>query len=237
MSRRSKPRQSSQSEQSEQSGKSGHRHLARRLTQLYGGLVLYGASSALLVRSGLGLEPWNVLHQGLAERTGLSMGMVLTLLGAAVLLLWIPLRQRPGLGTVSNVLVIGAAMDATLAVLPDAHGWALRIAMMAAGIVLNGAATGLYIAARFGPGPRDGLMTGLNQRTGLSVRLVRTAVEITVVLTGFALGGTVGVGTLLYAVSIGPLAQVFLRVFAVPPAPGGSTVVAAGQPRRAILRR
>ncbi|MFH9818001.1 YitT family protein [Streptomyces sp. NPDC017230] len=237
MSRRSRPRQSSQSEQSEQSGKSGHRHLARRLTQLYGGLVLYGASSALLVRSGLGLEPWNVLHQGLAERTGLSMGMVLTLLGAAVLLLWIPLRQRPGLGTVSNVLVIGAAMDATLAVLPDAHGWALRIAMMAAGIVLNGAATGLYIAARFGPGPRDGLMTGLNQRTGLSVRLVRTAVEITVVLTGFALGGTVGVGTLLYAVSIGPLAQVFLRVFAVPPAPGGSTVVAAGQPRRAILRR
>ncbi|MDG9727936.1 MULTISPECIES: membrane protein YczE [unclassified Streptomyces] len=237
MSRQSKPRQSSQSEQSEQSGKSGHRHLARRLTQLYGGLVLYGASSALLVRSGLGLEPWNVLHQGLAERTGLSMGMVLTLLGAAVLLLWIPLRQRPGLGTVSNVLVIGAAMDATLAVLPDAHGWALRIAMMAAGIVLNGAATGLYIAARFGPGPRDGLMTGLNQRTGLSVRLVRTAVEITVVLTGFALGGTVGVGTLLYAVSIGPLAQVFLRVFAVPPAPGGSTVVAAGQPRRAILRR
>ncbi|OSC47030.1 hypothetical protein B5181_42415, partial [Streptomyces sp. 4F] len=111
--------------------------------------------------------------------------------GAVVLLLWIPLRQRPGLGTVSNVLVIGAAMDATLAVVPDAHGWALRIAAMAAGIVLNGAATGLYIAARFGPGPRDGLMTGLNRRTGLSVRLVRTAVEITVVVTGFALGGTV----------------------------------------------
>ncbi|MER7053872.1 hypothetical protein [Streptomyces sp. NPDC000351] len=220
-----------------QSGQSGHRHLARRLTQLYGGLVLYGASSALLVGSGLGLEPWNVLHQGLAERTGLSMGVVLTLLGAAVLLLWIPLRQRPGLGTVSNVLVIGAAMDATLAVVPDAHGWTSRIAMMTAGIVLNGAATGLYIAARFGPGPRDGLMTGLNQRTGLSVRLVRTAVEITVVLTGFALGGTVGVGTLLYAVAIGPLAQVFLRVFAVPPAPGGSTVVAAGRPRGAILRR
>ncbi len=199
--------------------------------------MLYGASSALLVRSGLGLEPWNVLHQGLAERTGLSMGVVLTLLGAAVLLLWIPLRQRPGLGTISNVLVIGAAMDATLAFVPDAHGWTPRITMMVAGIVLNGAATGLYIAARFGPGPRDGLMTGLNQRTGLSVRLVRTAVEITVVVTGFALGGTVGAGTLLYAVTIGPLAQVFLRVFAVPSASGGSTVVATGQSRRAILRR
>nr|WP_202558146.1 hypothetical protein [Streptomyces sp. SID5789] len=207
------------------------------MTQLYGGLALYGASSALLVRSGLGLEPWNVLHQGLAERTGLSMGVVLTVLGAAVLLLWIPLRQRPGLGTVSNVLVIGAAMDATLSVLPDAQGLPLRIAAMVGGIVLNGAATGLYIAARFGPGPRDGLMTGLNRRTGLSVRLVRTAVEITVVVTGFALGGTVGLGTLLYAMSIGPLAQVFLRVFAVLPAPSGSTVVAAGEPRRAILRR
>ncbi|MFG2678609.1 YitT family protein [Streptomyces sp. NPDC048392] len=213
------------------------RRLARRLTQLYGGLVLYGASSALLVRSGLGLEPWNVLHQGLAEHTGLSMGVVLTILGAAVLLLWIPLRQRPGLGTVSNVLVIGAAMDATLTVAPDAHGWTPRIAMTAAGIVLNGAATGLYIAARFGPGPRDGLMTGLNQRTGLSVRLVRTAVEITVVVTGFALGGTVGPGTLLYAVSIGPLAQVFLRAFAVPPAPEVSTVAATGRPGRAILPR
>jgi uncharacterized membrane protein YczE len=212
-------------------------HLPRRLVQLYGGLALYGASSALLVRSGLGLEPWNVLHQGLAERTGLSMGVVLTAVGALVLLLWIPLRQRPGLGTVSNVLVIGAVMDATLAVLPDAHGWAPRVLAMAGGIVLNGAATGLYIAARFGPGPRDGLMTGLNRRTGVSVRLVRTALEITVVLTGFVLGGTVGIGTLLYAVAIGPLAQVFLRVFAVPRASGGSTVVAVGQPRTAILRR
>lgn len=205
--------------------------------QLYGGLALYGASSALLIRSGLGLEPWNVLHEGLAERTGLSIGVVLTLVGAAVLLLWIPLRQRPGLGTVSNVLVIGAAMDATLAVVPDAHGLAVRISLMAAGIVLNGAATGLYIAARFGPGPRDGLMTGLNRRTGWSIRSVRTVVEITVVVTGFLLGGTVGVGTLLYAVSIGPLAQVFLRVFAVPTASDGSTVVATGQPRGAILRR
>lgn len=211
-------------------------HLARRLFQLYAGLALYGASSALLVRSGLGLEPWNVLHQGLSERTGLSMGLVLTIVGATVLLLWIPLRQRPGLGTVSNVLVIGAAMDATLAVVPDAHGLPARVAFMVAGIVLNGAATGLYIAARFGPGPRDGLMTGLHQRTGVSIRVVRTAIEITVVATGFILGGTVGVGTLLYAVAIGPLAQLFLRVFAVPSASDGSTVVATGQPRGAILR-
>ncbi|MEV5190545.1 YczE/YyaS/YitT family protein [Streptomyces werraensis] len=212
----------------------GERHVVRRLFQLYAGLALYGASSALLVRSGLGLEPWNVLHQGLSERTGLSMGVVLTAVGALVLLLWIPLRQRPGLGTVSNVLVIGVAMDATLAVVPDAHGMAVRMALMASGIVLNGAATGLYIAARFGPGPRDGLMTGLNRRTGVSVRLVRTAIEITVVVTGFVLGGTVGVGTLLYAVTIGPLAQLFLRVFAVPGE--GSTVVAGRTPRRAILR-
>ncbi|MEV5439619.1 hypothetical protein AB0K80_26955 [Streptomyces sp. NPDC052682] len=215
---------------------SKQRLLVRRLLQLYAGLALYGVSSALLVRSGLGLEPWNVLHQGLSERTGLSMGLVLTLVGAAVLLLWIPLRQRPGLGTVSNVLVIGAAMDATLALVPDAHALGVGIPLMTAGIVLNGAATGLYIAARFGSGPRDGLMTGLHQRTGLSIRLVRTAIEVTVVATGFALGGTVGVGTLLYAVSIGPLAQLFLRVFAVPPASGGSTVVATARPRGAILR-
>ncbi|MDT3725458.1 hypothetical protein ROS62_11340 [Streptomyces sp. DSM 41972] len=214
----------------------GERRLVRRLFQLYAGLALYGASSALLVRSGLGLEPWNVLHQGLSERTGLSMGVVLTALGALILLLWIPLRQRPGLGTVSNVLVIGVAMDATLAVVPDAHGTAVRVALMASGIALNGAATGLYIAARFGPGPRDGLMTGLHQRTGVSVRLVRTSIEITVVVTGFVLGGTVGVGTVLYAVAIGPLAQLFLRVFAVP-APGeGGTVVARRGRRRAILR-
>ncbi|MEU9054033.1 hypothetical protein AB0D37_27065 [Streptomyces sp. NPDC048384] len=212
------------------------RHLVRRLSQLYIGLALYGASSALLVEAGLGLEPWNVLHQGLAERTGLTIGVVSIIVGAAVLLLWIPLRQRPGLGTVSNVFVVGIAMDGTLALTPEAHTLAFQIPLLLAGILLNGVATGLYIAARFGPGPRDGLMTGLHLRTGRSIRLMRTAVEIVVVVTGFALGGTVGVGTLLYAVSIGPLAQLFLRVFAVPSASDGSAVVATGQPRRAILR-
>ncbi|MFF7392803.1 YitT family protein [Streptomyces scabiei] len=204
------------------------------MVQLYTGLALYGASSALLVRAGLGLEPWNVLHQGLAELTGLTIGVVSIVVGAAVLLLWIPLRQRPGLGTVSNVFVVGIAMDATLALVPEAHTLAVRIPLLAAGIVLNGAATGLYIAARFGPGPRDGLMTGLHRRTGRSLRLMRTAVEVAVLATGFALGGTVGVGTLLYALCIGPLAQLFLRVFAVP-SESGSTVVATGPSKRAIL--
>ncbi|MFD5080213.1 YitT family protein [Streptomyces sp. NPDC058371] len=209
----------------------------RRLIQLYAGLALYGASSALLVESGLGLEPWNVLHQGLAKLTGLTIGVVSIVVGAAVLLLWIPLRQRPGLGTVSNVFVVGIAMDGTLALVPDAHTLAVRIPLLVVGILLNGVATGLYISARFGPGPRDGLMTGLHRRTGRSIRLMRTAVELAVVATGFALGGTIGIGTVLYALAIGPLAQLFLRLFAVPPAPGGSTVVAAGQPERAILPR
>ncbi|MGW2833970.1 membrane protein YczE [Streptomyces sp. NPDC001286] len=209
----------------------------RRLIQLYAGLTLYGTSSALLVRSGLGLEPWGVLHQGLARLTGLTIGVVSIIVGAAVLLLWIPLRQRPGLGTVSNVFLIGIAMDGTLALFPDVHSLAVRLPLLVAGIVLNGVATGLYISARFGPGPRDGLMTGLHRRTGRSIRLMRTAIEVAVVATGFALGGTVGIGTLLYALSIGPLAQLFLRVFDVPSASDGSTVVAGGQPQGAILRR
>ncbi|MGW6555467.1 membrane protein YczE, partial [Streptomyces sp. NPDC055051] len=192
------------------------RHLTRRLVQLYAGLALYGISSALLVRAGLGLEPWGVLHQGLAERTGLTIGVVSIIVGAVVLLLWIPIRQRPGLGTVSNVFVIGLAMDGTLALLPDGHGLPVRIPLLVLGIVLNGVATGLYIAARFGPGPRDGLMTGLHRLTGRSIRLTRTLIEIAVVTTGFLLGGSVGVGTVLYALSIGPLAQFFLRLFAVP---------------------
>ncbi|MEU2716470.1 hypothetical protein [Streptomyces sp. NPDC007205] len=210
--------------------------LGRRLVQLYAGLALYGASAALLLRAGLGMEPWGVLHQGLAKLTGLTIGVVSIIVGAAVLLLWIPLRQRPGLGTVSNVFAVGLAMDGTLALVPDARSLAVRVLLLPAGIVLNGVATGLYISARFGPGPRDGLMTGLHRRTGRSIRLMRTGIEVVVVVTGFLLGGTVGVGTVLYAVSIGPLAQLFLRVFAVPAASGGSTVVAAATPEQVILR-
>ncbi|WP_415948457.1 YczE/YyaS/YitT family protein [Streptomyces sp. KLOTTS4A1] len=212
-------------------------HLTRRLIQLYVGLTLFGASSALLLRSGLGLEPWNVLHQGLAERTGLTIGVVSIIVGAIVLLLWIPLKQRPGLGTVSNVFVVGLAMDGTLALVPDAQGWVLRTLTMITGIVLNGVATGLYISARFGPGPRDGLMTGLNGTTGWSIRLARTCVEIAVVASGFLLGGTVGIGTVAYALAIGPLAQFFLRFFAIPDPDHGSRVVTAAPRGRAILRR
>ncbi|QKW10603.1 hypothetical protein HUT18_02640 [Streptomyces sp. NA04227] len=210
--------------------------MTRRLIQLYAGLVLFGASSGLLVVAGLGLEPWGVLHQGLAELSGVSIGLVTIVVGAVVLLLWIPIRQRPGLGTVSNVIVVGLAMDGLIAVTPEVHGLALRLAVLATGIVLNGVATGLYIAAAFGPGPRDGLMTGLNRRTGRSIRVVRTALEIAVVATGFLLGGTVGIGTVAYALAIGPLAQFFLRVFAVPSASAGSPVVAGSKPRRSILR-
>lgn len=212
------------------------RRLGRRLIQLYAGLALYGASMALLVEASLGLAPWIVLDEGLAELTGLTIGVTVILVGAVVLLLWIPLRQRPGLGTVSNVFVIGLTMDATLAAVPDARTLAVRVPLVVGGILLNGVATGLYIAARFGPGPRDGLMTGLHQRTGRSIRLIRTAIELAVVATGFVLGGTVGVGTVLYALAIGPLSQLFLRVFAVPTA-SGSTVVATGPSQRAILPR
>ncbi|MET9956749.1 hypothetical protein ABZ135_35095 [Streptomyces sp. NPDC006339] len=216
------------------------RHLTRRLVQLYAGLALYGVSSALLVRGGLGLEPWGVLHQGLAERSGLSIGVVSIVVGAVVLLLWIPIRQKPGLGTVSNVFVIGIAMDGTLALVPDADGLPAGIALMVLGILLNGLATGLYIAARFGPGPRDGLMTGLHRLTGRSIRLVRTAIEVAVVATGFLLGGSVGIGTVLYALSIGPLAQFFLRWCAVPEERGsnvqdpGSDVPAVQDPGSGI---
>ncbi|SCE67516.1 Uncharacterized membrane protein YczE [Micromonospora matsumotoense] len=192
----------------------------RRLTQLYAGLVLYGVSMAMMIRSGLGLDPWDVFHQGLARQTGLSFGTVTIAVGAAVLLLWIPLRQRPGLGTVSNVVVIGLVVDAAVALLPAGLPLAARIGLLLGGIVANGAATGLYLGARLGPGPRDGLMTGyVARRPGRSVRLVRTVIEITVLALGWLLGGTVGIGTVAYALGIGPLAQFFIPRFAVPAEP------------------
>jgi uncharacterized membrane protein YczE len=188
---------------------------ARRLVQLYIGLILYGVSAAMQVRAGLGLDPWDVLHQGLATRLDRQIGTVSILVGAVVLLGWIPLRQRPGVGTVSNVVVLGLAMNATLFLLPAQHGYPTRIAVLLSAIVLCGVATGMYISAGLGPGPRDGLMTGIPRRTGVSIRLTRTLIEVTVLGTGWLLGGSVGVGTVLYAVLIGPLAQVFLRVFRI----------------------
>jgi len=187
----------------------------RRLAQLYIGLVLYGVSAAMQVRAGLGLDPWDVLHQGLATRLDRQIGTLTILVGAVVLLGWIPLRRRPGLGTVSNVVVLGLAMNATLEVLPAQHGYPARISMLLSAIVLCGAATGMYISAGLGPGPRDGLMTGIARRTGASIRLTRTLIEVAVLASGWLLGGSVGVGTVLYAVMIGPLAQVFLRAFRI----------------------
>ena len=193
--------------------------LLRRLFQLYLGLLLYGLAAALQVRSGLGLDPWDVFHQGLAEHVGLAIGTLVIIVGGAVLLLWIPLRQRPGLGTVSNVVLIGLALNWSLQLLPEraALGW--RITELLVGVLLCGVATGMYIGARFGPGPRDGLMTGLARRTGRSIRLVRTAIEVSVLAAGWLLGGTVGVGTVLFALAIGPLAQIFLPLFDVEAGP------------------
>ncbi|WP_242454106.1 YczE/YyaS/YitT family protein [Bailinhaonella thermotolerans] len=190
------------------------RRLVRRLAGLYAGLALFGVSMALMIAAGLGLPSWDVLHQGLAARTGLPFGWIVIGVGAVVLALWIPLRQRPGLGTVSNVIVVGLAVDAASAVLPTPDHPAARAGFLLAGILLNGVATGLYIGARFGAGPRDGLMTGLAAR-GISIRAARTILELAVLAAGWALGGTAGLGTLLYAVGIGPLAQYFIRVFTV----------------------
>jgi uncharacterized membrane protein YczE len=189
--------------------------LGRRLLQLMAGLVLYGVSMALMVRSGLGLDPWDVLHYGIATWVPLSFGQVVIATGVAVLLLWVPLRQMPGIGTVANALVIGLVTDAVLGLLVAPEGLPARAAILVAGIALNGLATALYIGAQFGPGPRDGLMTGLVRRTGWSVRVVRTSIELGVVLTGWLLGGVVGVGTVAYALAIGPLVQVMLPRFVV----------------------
>ncbi|WP_456788658.1 membrane protein YczE [Cellulomonas sp. P5_C5] len=189
----------------------------RRAVQLLTGVVLYAASIAMVVDAGLGSMPWDVLTQGIVRRTGLSFGVVTLLTGFVVLACWIPLRQRPGIGTVANVVVISAMVDPFLALfggLPDGLG--VRMALAASGIVLNGLATGLYVGARLGPGPRDGLMTGLVRRTGRSVRLVRTTIEVTVVSVGWLLGGTVGFATLAYALAIGPLVHLFLARLTVP---------------------
>lgn len=184
----------------------------RRLAQLYVGLVLYGASMALQIRAGLGLDPWDVFHQGLTRHTGMTIGTASAVVGVAVLLAWIPLRNRPGIGTIANVVVIAVTVDAGLWLLPTPTSLPVRIAMMVGAVVLNAFSTVLYIGAALGPGPRDGLMTGLVVRTGLSVRLVRTSIEATVLAVGWLLGGTVGVGTVLYAFGIGPLVQLVLLI-------------------------
>lgn len=199
--------------------------LTRRLVQLFAGLVLYGVSLALLVEAGLGLDPWDVFHQGLSRRLDWSLGAVVAVVGAVVLLLWLPLRQRPGFGTVCNVIVVAISVDLALAVLPEVHGLALRLLALALGIGLNAVATAAYLGAGFGAGPRDGLMTGLVGRTGGSVRVVRTGIEVTVLVVGWVLGGDVGIGTAAYALAIGPLVHPLMPLLACGPPPARPSAV------------
>ncbi|SDF61486.1 Uncharacterized membrane protein YczE [Lentzea fradiae] len=183
---------------------------ARRVPQLVAGLWLYGASMAMQIRATLGLNPWDVLHEGLEKHTGLSFGVITAITGVLVLLTWIPLKQKPGIGTVGNVVLIAVSVDVTLALLPAPEGLLARITLMTLGIVLNAVAFAAYVGSRLGTGPRDGMVTGFCRRTGVSLRLTRTAVEVVVLGTGWLLGGTIGIGTVLYALGIGPLSQLFL---------------------------
>jgi uncharacterized membrane protein YczE len=203
--------------------------LGRRLPQLLVGLALYGASLAMMVRGALGLAPWDVLHSGFIRHVPMTIGAAVVLFSFLVLLLWIPLREKPGIGTVANALLVGLSADATLAVLAEPDSLVLRIGLTLGGLVLNALATALYIGSQFGRGPRDGLMTGFARRSGLSLRLVRTALEVAVVVVGLLLGGALGVGTVLYALAIGPLAQLMLPWCTVE-LPGVALPPSAGTP-------
>ncbi|GAA2991298.1 membrane protein [Microbacterium terrae] len=206
--------------------------MTRRVTQLLIGLVLYGVGCGLTVAAGLGVDPWTVLAQGVSLRTGVGIGWVTNIIGFLVLLLWIPLHQRPGIGTVLNILLVGTSMQALLWLLPPVSGFALQAVTLLGGILLVAVASGLYIGARFGPGPRDGLMTGLHSRFGWPIWACRAAVELSVLFAGWMLGGTVGIGTVLFAVLIGPLVHVTLPLLdtrrgsgaETPPAPSGTSI-------------
>ncbi|MEU1329630.1 hypothetical protein [Streptomyces sp. NPDC005865] len=187
-----------------------HERPLRRLPQLLLGLALYGFSLSMLVRAALGVNPWSVLYEGLAHRTPLGFGTISAVLGVLVLLLWIPLKQRPTFGTFANIAVLAVSSDLGLLALPDDLGLPARIGLLAGGVVLNGLSVAVYVGARFGPGPRDGLMTGAAALTGHSLRRVRTVIELTVLAAGWLLGGTVGAGTMVYAVAVGTVTQYFL---------------------------
>lgn len=201
--------------------------MTRRLVRLFFGLVLYGFTMAMLVESTLGLDPWDVFHEGVAKHVPLTFGQVVIVTGAVVMLFWIPLRQKPGIGTISNIIVIGLAADAGLAVLPTPDDMMARIALLVGGVVGNGLAGALYIGADLGTGPRDGVWMGLVRRTGHSIRLWRTVMELSVLVVGFVLGGTVGVGTVLYAATIGPIVQFFMTMFPTRPATRSDSVTEA----------
>lgn len=191
------------------------RRMPRRITQLLVGLFLYGIGIAFIVRGAIGAAPWDVLTQGIARHVPLTFGTITILVSIVVLLLWIPIRQKPGIGTLLNALLVGPAADVGFLSIPEVEQLWLRIAYFVIGLLVLSAATGLYIGAAFGPGPRDGLMTGLHRRTGWPIWIVRTALEVTVVVIGWLLGGNVGVGTVAFAVLVGPLCQFFMKIFAV----------------------
>lgn len=203
--------------------------LGRRLAQLVLGLCVYGFSLGLMVEGALGVAPWDVMHLAITRYVPLTLGQVVVVASFVVLLLWIPLREKPGIGTVANAFLVGLSTDGALALLPTPDELWLRVGFVLAGVVLNAVATGLYIGAQLGRGPRDGLMTGLVRRTGLSIRLVRTTLEVTVIVIGLLLGGRLGaelgLGTIAYALLIGPMAQALLPIFMVD---------LAEQPRRLV---
>ncbi|WP_127474724.1 YczE/YyaS/YitT family protein [Microbacterium sulfonylureivorans] len=184
--------------------------MTRRVIQLFVGLILYGVGCAMTVEAGLGVDPWTVLAEGLSIRTGIGIGWMANILGFFVLLLWIPLRQKPGIGTIANILLVGTSMQVVLTVFPPVTGWPAQFAVLLGGIVVVAIASGLYIGAHFGPGPRDGLMTGMHKRFGWPIFACRALVELTVLLIGWLLGGTVGIGTVLFAFLIGPLVHLAL---------------------------
>lgn len=191
----------------------------RRFTQLIVGLVLFGGGLALMVRSGLGIGPWDVLHQGLSERTGIPIGTVGIAVGVVVMLGWVPLRLRPGIGTIVNTVLVGVVLDLTMLVVDDVDGTAARWTALLVGLLVAAAGTALYIGAGLGTGPRDGLMTGWSERTGISLRVVRTTIEVSVLVGGALLGGQVGPGTVLFAFAIGPLLQYGLGRVTIPASP------------------
>ena len=184
--------------------------MPRRVIQLLVGLFLYGAGCALTIRAGLGVDPWTVFAEGLSIHTGIGIGWITNIVGFLVLLLWIPLRQKPGVGTIANILLVGTSIQFVLWIMPPVSGLWLQVVVLLAGIVTVAIASGLYIGARFGPGPRDGLMTGMNSRLGWPIWVCRALVEVTVLVIGWLLGGTVGIGTVLFAVLIGPLVHIAL---------------------------
>jgi uncharacterized membrane protein YczE len=203
--------------------------VTRRIVQLLVGLVLYGVADGLMIRAVLGVDPWTVLSQGLSIHTGLGIGLLTNIIGVFVLLLWIPLRQKPGVGTVLNILIIGPSIELGLWLVPPMTEIWAQILVFAAGLGLLAVASGLYIGARMGPGPRDGLMTGLNSRFGVPIWVARTSVELTVLVVGWILGGNVGLGTVAFALLIGPLCTLTLPLFAIPAPTAAATPTTAAE--------